>query len=221
MREELSEKETAELAFWKSRVQVQGKLANDHFEYFYTAQFGLQTEFYQGKWILDIGCGPRGSLEWAFEAEVRIGVDPLANEYLQLGTARHAMEYVACGAENLPFPDAGFDVVSSLNSLDHVDDLDRTISEIGRVTVAGGLFLLITDIHRLPTDLEPNAFSWDIVDRFPPEFEILSQIHLEQSVFSPQGFADIYSSLKKNVPFDHSDQRERNGILAVKFRKLA
>jgi ubiquinone/menaquinone biosynthesis C-methylase UbiE len=134
----ISEKEAAELAFWESRIKLQGVLSNDHFEYFYTTHFGLTREFYTGKKILDIGCGPRGSLEWASEASVRVGLDPLADAYRKLGTDQHAMEYVSCGAEQMPFPDGFFDVVCSLNSLDHVDDLDRVISEIVRVIAPGG-----------------------------------------------------------------------------------
>jgi SAM-dependent methyltransferase len=213
------QKADAEIAFWKSRLQRQGVLTNDHFEYFYTTHFGLERAFYRGKRILDMGCGPRGSLEWATQAEIRIGIDPLAKMYRQLGTDRHSMRYVACGAENLPFTHGTFDVVSSFNSLDHVDDLDLVIDEIRRVLAPQGYFLLLTDVHRDPTVLEPSAFSWDIVGRFLPELEVLEQWQVEQSVFSSEGFGDIYQSLRQGTPYNHNDPRERNGILSVKFRK--
>jgi len=209
----------AEIAFWKSRLQKQGVLTNDHFEYFYTTHFGLDKAFYRGKKIVDIGCGPRGSLEWATEADIRIGIDPLASMYRQLGTGRHSMRYVACGAENLPFSNITFDVVSSFNSLDHVDDLSKVIDEIRRVLVPRGYFLLLTDIHRDPTVLEPIAYSWDIVGRFLPELEVMEQRQVEQTVFSPEGFGDIYQSLQRGTPYNHNDTRERSGILSVKFRK--
>jgi len=54
---------------------------------------------------LDIGCGPRGSLEWADMTKERYGLDPLANEYLKLGADKHKMKYVASGAEKIPFED--------------------------------------------------------------------------------------------------------------------
>jgi ubiquinone/menaquinone biosynthesis C-methylase UbiE len=213
------QKADAEIAFWKSRLQKQGVLTNDHFEYFYTTHFGLDKAFYSGKKIVDIGFGPRGSLEWATQAEIRIGIDPLARMYRQLGTNRHSMRYVACGAENLPFTPRTFDVVSSFNSLDHVDDLNLVIDEISRVLAPQGYFLLLTDIHRAPTVLEPSAFTWDIVGRFLPELEVMEQRQVEQTVFSPEGFGDIYQSLQQGTPHNHNDSRERNGILSVKFRK--
>ena len=214
-----SSKAESELAFWHNRLKQQGALTNDHYERVYTTHFGLEKAFYRGKKILDIGCGPRGSLEWAVEADVRVGIDPLAEAYRQLGTSRHAMQYVAGGAEGLPFPDSSFDVVCSLNSLDHVDNLDKTIIEICRVLAPRGYFLLLTEIHRHPTVLEPIAFSWDIVARFQPELAIIEQGQVEYTVFSPEGFGDIYQSLRQGTPYDHSNVRERNGILSAKFRK--
>ncbi|MCU0503208.1 MAG: class I SAM-dependent methyltransferase [Anaerolineae bacterium] len=212
-----SQKADSELAFWQSRLRQQGTLTNDHYAYFYTAHFGLAKTFYRSKKILDIGCGPRGSLEWADEAAARIGIDPLAAAYRQLGTSRHAMH--AGSAEGLPFPDASFDVVCSLNSLDHVDDLNQTIGEICRVLAPRGYFLLVTEIHRHPTVLEPMVYSWDIVAAFQPELAVVEQKQVEYTVFSPEGFGDIYQSLREGTPYDHSDVRERSGILSVRFRK--
>lgn len=215
----MSPKEAAELAFWKSRLAPGGVLANDHFEAFYTTHFGWDRSRYRGKRMLDVGCGPRGSLEWAADAALRVGADPLATAYRALGTDRHAMVYVACHAEALPFADAAFDVVSAFNSLDHVDDLDRAIREIARVLAPGGDFLLITDIHARPTLLEPSATRWDVVERFQPALALVEQRQVEQSVFSPEGYGDIYQSLRRGVPYDHADPRERTGILSARMRK--
>jgi len=215
----LSPKAAAELAFWQSRLAQQGVLSNDHYEYFYTTHFGLDHTFYAGKRILDIGCGPRGSLEWATGAGLRVGVDPLADAYRQLGTARHAMYYVTCGAEHLPFPNAAFDLVCSFNSLDHVDDLDRVIDEMRRVLAPQGYLLLLTAIHRHPTLMEPTAYSWDVVAKFLPELQIVEERQIEYTVFSPEGFGDIYQSLQRGTPYNHHDPTERTGILSVKFCK--
>ena len=215
----MSRKADAEMAFWRGRQQLQGVLTNDHFEYFYTTHFDLDKSFYRGKKIVDIGCGPRGSLEWATDTEICIGIDPLAREYRSLGTRRHNMQYIACGAETLPFANETFDVVSSFNSLDHVDDLDKVISEIVRVLRTQGHFLLVTDIHPHPTLLEPYAYSWDILERFLPGLEVLQQSQVEQTVFSPEGFGDLYQSLRRGIPYNHKDGRERNGILSAKLRK--
>jgi len=146
-------------------------------------------------------------------AAERVGLDPLAESYRPLGIARHRMRYVASGAENVPFADGYFDVVCSFNSLDHVDDLDRTIAEITRVTRPGGLLLLITDLHEEPTPCEPIVFSWDIVERFQPAFRLLAQERYEKS---PEG---VYQSIDAALPFDHSNPNQRYGVLTAKFRR--
>lgn len=219
MTRSVSHKAQHELAFWESRLQRQTVLTNDHFEYFYTTHFGLDKSFYRGKKVLDIGCGPRGSLEWAAMADVRVGADPLAAHYRRFGTGRHAMRYVACGAEYLPFAGGDVDVVCAFNSLDHVNDLDRAIAEIGRVLAPGGHVLLLTDVHRRPTTMEPMAFDWDVIDRFLPALEVVEQRHIEYTVFSDEGFGDIYGSLRRGIIFDHNDPRDRYGILSANLRK--
>ena len=72
----------------------------------------------------------------------RVELDPLVPDYLKLGADKHKMEYVAAGSEDILFPDGHFDIVTCLNALDHVDDLDATIREVKRVTKHGGFFLL-------------------------------------------------------------------------------
>jgi ubiquinone/menaquinone biosynthesis C-methylase UbiE len=158
-------KEEAEFLYWRRRRRG-GPLGNHHYERYFTDLFALDRAFFDGKRILDVGCGPRGSLEWAGMASERVGVDPLAHRYRRLGTDEHRMSYVRAGAESLPFPDGSFDVVSSFNSLDHVDDVDRAIAEIVRVADPAGTILLITEVDRPATLTEPQEFGADVLSRF-------------------------------------------------------
>ena len=66
--------------------------------------FDLEPSFYEGKRILDIGCGPCGSLEWADMAAERVGLDPLVPQSMELGAKKHEMTYVAAPSEKIPFP---------------------------------------------------------------------------------------------------------------------
>lgn len=206
-------KEWYALAFWKRKKAVEGRLRNSYFKEFYTKHFEIEDTFYSGKRILDIGCGPRGSLEWADMALERIGLDPLAKQYLKLGADKHKTKYVAAYSESIPFDDDYFDVISSFNSLDHVADIQITISEIKRVLKPGGVFLLLTELNHAPKIKEPQDFSWDIVHAFLPEFEILNKNHYEK-------VKGIYESIHYGIPFNHSDRSKRTGILSAKFRKF-
>jgi SAM-dependent methyltransferase len=165
-------KETNELSYWKKVQNQEGVMKNDHYEYFYTGHFGIEPSYYDKKFILDIGCGPRGSLEWATMASRRIGLDPLAKEYLKIGAKHHQMEYVDAPSENIPLKDGECDAVFSFNSLDHVENIDMTIKEIKRVTRPGGIFLLLVEINHPPTDCEPHELRPEtIVSFMSPEFE--------------------------------------------------
>lgn len=200
-----------EWMYWKHVKRKEKTFNNDHYQHFYTTHFGLTVSDYAGKAILDIGCGPRGSLEWAKMAAQRIGIDPLVEKYKRIIPPNSQMEYVQGNAENMPFSDGQFDFVSSFNSLDHVSDLSQVISEIKRVTKKGGYFLLITDIHAQPTVCEPSAFDWDIVKAFQPDFEVITENHYEGKV--------MYKSIRAGVEFDHSNTEERYGVLTVKMRR--
>lgn len=92
----MDSKHVNELRFWSENVEKEGVLQNSFYEKFYTSDFKINPEEYDGKAILDIGCGSRGSLEWADMAGLRIGLDPLVNEYYKLdgGTLSHKMKYV-------------------------------------------------------------------------------------------------------------------------------
>jgi SAM-dependent methyltransferase len=203
-----------ELAFWRSRRDAEGRLTGQHYEHFFTSHFGLDREFYAGKKLLDIGCGPRGSLEWATTAEERVGLDPLAGAYREFGIDEQQMTYVEAPAERIPFEDGYFDVVSSFNSLDHVDDLLATIAEIKRVVKPGGTLLLLTDVNHDPTPTEPIEFSWDVVELFGPELAPAEVEHYEKSADG------VYQSISAGVRYDHNDANRRYGVLSARFAKL-
>jgi SAM-dependent methyltransferase len=158
-------KEREELRFWQGRMRADaGALGNSHFEEFFCRHSGLDRAFYDGKRILDIGCGPRGSLEWADMAAERVGLDPLVPGYRSLGIDGHEMTYVGAPAERIPFPAGHFDVVTTFNALDHVDDLDAALREIARVTAAGGTWLVAVEAGAPPSSTEPQTIPWDFLD---------------------------------------------------------
>jgi SAM-dependent methyltransferase len=201
-----------EWAYWKSRQIEEGTLENSWYVDIFTRRVGIDRDFYDGKKILDIGCGPRGSLEWADTAAERVGLDPLVERYRGFGIDRHATQYVNAPAERIPYPDGHFDVVTSINSLDHVDDVDAAMREMVRVLARGGLILVVVEIHPKPTIAEPHALPWDLARRFGPAMRVIEEYHVER----PKDGAGHFDL---QVPFDREDQTERSGVLVVKMTK--
>ena len=203
-----------EMDYWKNKFQEEGgKFKNDHYEHLYTTVWGLGHDFFEGKKMLDIGCGPRGSLEWADMTAERVGIDPIVDKYRGLGIEKHKMRYCHSPVEKAPFEDGHFDIVTSFNSLDHVDAVDPAIAEIKRVCKPGGTFLLLVEVLHNPNICEPHTLDWNVVDRFKPEFEVELTEHYEHDA---EKMADILAGPRYN----HDNPAERSGILKARFRRV-
>jgi hypothetical protein len=68
-------------------------------------------------------------------------------------------------------------------------------------------------VNHLPTPTEPQAFGWDIVDRFRPALELLEKREYEGTSNG------IYQALEARHWFDHSNPANRAGVLSATFRK--
>jgi 2-polyprenyl-6-hydroxyphenyl methylase/3-demethylubiquinone-9 3-methyltransferase len=98
---------------------------------------------------LDIGCGGGFLAEEFAGLGWRVtGIDPSP---ASISAARaHAagrglpIDYRVGLGEDLPVPDAAFDVAYCCDVLEHVSDLERVISETARVLKPGGLYLFDT-----------------------------------------------------------------------------
>ena len=210
-------KEYHELRYWRGVTapiaRDRAKLEHEraHYEYFFTTFFGLSAEDYAGEAVLDIGCGPCGSLEWAKGARQRVGLDPLADKYRELAEDNQAMTYCSAPSEAIPFADGHFDVVTTFNSLDHVDDVEATIREIKRVTAPAGRILLIVEIGHAPTPTEPHFLDEDVIAKFAPEFKPAGV-----RLFGVRADHNLYASLKQGVPFVKGEA----GILAARLERV-
>ncbi len=143
---------------------------------------------------LDIGCGGGIITEnlASFSQDVT-GVDISA---ASLETAKqHAQEqglkinYQQAPAENLPFTDDSFDLITCCDVLEHVDDLAKSIAEISRVLRPGGVFVYDTVNRTLMSYLSLIAVAQDIPwTRFAPK-----NSHVWHKFIRPQELAALLS----------------------------
>jgi len=146
-----------------TRVTHDGTLQHAHYEPFYTTLFGLTRSDFADKRVVDIYCGPRGRLEWATGAAVRVGLDPLAVQYRLVATRQHQTAYVAAAAEAIPLLTATVDIVTAFNALNRVPNVNDVILEMTRITKRGGVALVILEISHRTTRTEPHRLRPELI----------------------------------------------------------
>ncbi|MEI6715297.1 MAG: class I SAM-dependent methyltransferase [Verrucomicrobiota bacterium] len=92
---------------------------------------------------LDIGAG-RGSL--IAKVKSRLGVEACACDYTDtlMQLPGQKVDIANLNNEPLPYPDASFDVVTSTEVIEHLEDFRRIVREIHRVLKPGGVCILST-----------------------------------------------------------------------------
>lgn len=104
--------------------------------------------------LLDFGCGPgRFTVDLAqLAGGTAVGVDPVAH-YFELAPRAPGVEYRRLEGHRIPADDASFDVVwicLVLGGIVSARELKRTVREIERVLVPGGLLFLVENTAETP-----------------------------------------------------------------------
>jgi ubiquinone/menaquinone biosynthesis C-methylase UbiE len=74
-----------------------------------------------------------------------IDMDPVRIEHANTFHNAHGVVYDLGKAEDLPYPDASFDKVVSVCALEHFNDPQKAVTEMGRVLKPGGTLVLDVD----------------------------------------------------------------------------
>jgi SAM-dependent methyltransferase len=120
----------------------------------HVAAYGLCAPMLPPGKALDLGCGVGHSFELLRRETVGLDVAPSV-------LAGQDRETIAADMAQLPFPDASFASVLSVQSLEHAPDPAPVLSEAGRVLEPGGVAIFVT----------PNCLT------FGPPDEIIDPYH--------------------------------------------
>lgn len=144
-----------------------GNWGSRPFEYFWASYI----EPLEGKDILDIGTGLPSEHTWhnhvrtTLNPKSYLGIDMddrLKNE--EIHEENHKVLYMNAG--NLDLPDNSIDVVLSISTFEHIDNLevfDKVMSEAHRVLRPGGVMVLTLDEFWRHNDT--NCLPWNELER--------------------------------------------------------
>ena len=97
--------------------------------------------------VLDIGCGTGyGAAMVASRVGEVVGIDS-SGEAVARARATHRsdnLEFMTMPATDLSFPDGSFDAACSIQVIEHIEDVERHLSEVVRVLRPGGRFVVAT-----------------------------------------------------------------------------
>jgi SAM-dependent methyltransferase len=163
----------------RSRIEMESA----KWRYEYEAQHDSLERYFpeavpllRGQRVLDLGCFTGGRLvAWAerhgFETSTGIDINPLFAEAGRKFAESRALDKVSglsgrrtprfdMGVgERLPYPDASFDAIVSLDVFEHVQDVAAVMSECRRVLAPGGLLLACFPQYFQPLESHLGMFT--------------------------------------------------------------
>ncbi len=106
----------------------------------------IQTHLSNESVVLDVGCGIASILHF-IPGKKKIGIDPLADWYHKFYSYPKDLDVRKSHGEKIDFEDGYFTHIFCTNVLDHVSKPIEVLSEIKRVLVPGGYFILTVETH--------------------------------------------------------------------------
>lgn len=160
-----------------------------------------------GKVIVEIGCGPTGGMLKFMKAKMRIGVDPLSNQFYIKGFDKinetDILFLNSCG-EDVPLVNEFAHVVACIHSLSHVRNPFPVLEEAERILKTGGELWVMdllrnsaqcTGDHPFPFE-EKDLMEW-INDHY---FETILMDKIQAADDDEERLPIIYGIFKKKSP---------------------
>jgi SAM-dependent methyltransferase len=107
---------------------------------FFFKNFRLNSDFFSGKDILEVGCSPAAIIHGIYKARIRLGVEPLADTWG--GFYEKSTVHVKAVGEYLPVLSESIDAALCINVLDHVQVPTDVLNQLHRSLKKGGVLLL-------------------------------------------------------------------------------
>jgi SAM-dependent methyltransferase len=111
-----------------------------------------------GSRVLEVGCGAGATTRAMFRARPDLAIHGCDISRTAIHMARTfggGIPYVVASATALPYADASFHAVVFYDVLEHIPDADRSLAEVFRVLLPGGILAAT-----VPAEGQPGTFEW-------------------------------------------------------------
>jgi ubiquinone/menaquinone biosynthesis C-methylase UbiE len=142
-------------------------------------------QFVNDKVVLDDGCGcGYGSLYLAENsARMVVGIDVSrdAINYAKTHFLKKNIKFKVVDGANLPFSNDSFDVVVSIEVIEHIHNYEQYLSEISRVLKPSGILVISTPNKKVSSPgLKKPQVSFHVKEFYPDEFKKQLELHFKE-----------------------------------------
>jgi 2-polyprenyl-3-methyl-5-hydroxy-6-metoxy-1,4-benzoquinol methylase len=149
---------------WKQRVEARVH-EEEHFALPVISTLEQVLNYiFSGKKVLVVGAGTGAEFVALYKKGAEVyGLEPNNNavDILKTKCEKHGIDFsrvVRGTVEKLPYPDESFDFVYCYTVLEHVQDVNKALLEMVRVTSVGGKIFIATGNYRIPYEPHYKIF---------------------------------------------------------------
>jgi ubiquinone/menaquinone biosynthesis C-methylase UbiE len=180
----------------------------------------VARELCHGKTVLDVACGEGfGSAMLAEVAAAVVGVD-IASDVVLHAQSKYGcknLSFLIASCTDLPLLDSSFDVVVSLETLEHLSQHDKMVGEIKRVLRPNGVLLISTPEKYRYSIVSGSTNPYHVKEIYRDEFERLLRAYFKRfSLYGQRvtfGSAILGSTETKLTTYRYEDYASANGLL--------
>lgn len=149
----------------------------------HAARYVYAMPFVENKTVLDIACGTGygiGLLRSKAKFVTGVDIDPAAAREAKFECGDNASVLLGNGL-GLPFHDAGFDVITSFETLEHLHERNQFLAELRRVLRPGGMLVLSTPNANYTQPLNGKPANQFHIHEYMPE-ELKTELQTQFTV---------------------------------------
>ena len=149
---------------------------------FHLDRYRFACEFTEGKKVIDCASGTGYGANviknlGRADSVVGVEIDNAAVEYATKNYSNDDIKFINGSILDLPFEDNTFDIFTSFETLEHIEDEQKQFCEVKRVLKKGGLYILSTPNDWKTDSINPHhvrKYTYEKLKKILPEhFEII------------------------------------------------